>query len=293
MQDEIVTRLSRAVQLELAAVDIARTTQARPENRDAEDLAERCLTGLYNSRAEPKRVEAFGLCERALQIDSKNVIALVSMSRKYISPVVNSQSIDPAADIRRADELATRALEIDPNSYMAHVVKAYVLMAQKRTEEAIVEAERGLVLNPSYMEAYLALGDANNFLGRPDRTLEIADKEIRLSPRDPYLWAFFHEKGWAFFMKGEYDQAIEWLRRSVAIAPHNFTLLLLSSSLALTGHHAEGQETMKRYLAFDSVKSTTIAQLRVQQLSLADNPDWVAYNERLFDGLRKAGMPEQ
>ena len=293
MQDEIVTRLSRAMQIELAAVDIARTTRTRPENLDAEDLAERCQAGLYNSRAEPRRVEAFSLCERALQIDSKNVIALVNTARKYISPVINSQSTDPLADIQRADELVTRALAIDPNFYTAHVVKAYVLIAQKRTEEAIVEAERGLVLNPSFMEAYLAIGDANNFLVRPDRALEVADKEIRLSPRDPYLWAFLHEKGWAFFMKGEYDQAIEWLRRSVAIAPHNFTLLLLSSSLALTGHKAEAHETIKRYLALDSVKSTTIAQLRVQQLSLADNPDWIAYNERLFDGLRKAGMPEQ
>ena len=293
MQDEIVTRLSRAMQIQLAAVDIARTTRARPENLDAEDLAERCLAGLYNSRAESSRVEAFVLCERALQIDSRNVIALVYMSRKYMSSVINSQSTDPQADIRRADDLVTRAIAIDPNSYTAHVAKALVLMAQKCTEEAIVEAERALVLNPSYMEAYIALGVANNFAGRPDRAMEFADRAIRLSPRDPYLWAFFHDKGWAFFMKGEYDQAIEWLRRSVAIAPHNFTLLLLSSSLALTGHQTEAHETIKRYLALDSVKTTTIAQLRVQQFSLADNPDWTAYNERLFDGLRKAGMPEQ
>jgi hypothetical protein len=26
---------------------------------------------------------------------------------------------------------------------------------------------------------------------------------------------------------------------------------------------------------------------------LADNSTWVAYNERLFEGLRKAGMPEE
>jgi len=36
-----------------------------------------------------------------------------------------------------------------------------------------------------------------------------------------------------------------------------------------------------------------IAQLRAQQLALANNPTWVAYNERLFDGLRQAGMPEE
>ena len=40
------------------------------------------------------------------------------------------------------------------------------------------------------------------------------------------------------------------------------------------------------------ITSTTIAQLRKQQLSIADNPTWVAYNERLFAGLRKAGMQE-
>ncbi len=131
MQDEIVTRLSRAMQIELTAVDIAHTTRTRPENLDAEDLAERCQAALYDSPTDPRRVAAFGLCERALQIDSRNVIALVNTSRKYIIPVINSQSTDPPADIRRADELVTRALAIDPNFYAAHVMKAYVLMAAK------------------------------------------------------------------------------------------------------------------------------------------------------------------
>ena len=43
-------------------------------------------------------------------------------------------------------------------------------MAQNRHEEAIVQAERSLALNPSFMEAYEVLCLANNFLGRPDRT---------------------------------------------------------------------------------------------------------------------------
>lgn len=293
MQDEIVTRLSRAMQIELAAVDIARATRARPENLDAEDLAERCEAGVNNAQAErSKEQAAFSLCERALQIDSRNVVALAGMAIKYIIPVIQSQSSSPQADIRQADELVSRALAIDPNWYEAHVAKAYVLMAQKRTEEAIVEAERSLALNPSYMQAYFALCEANNFLGRPDRALELADKAIRLSPRDPYLFVFFHDRGWALFMKTQYDQAIEWLRRAAAITPLNFTLLLLSSGLALTGHQTEAHEILKRYLAL-GVSSTTIAQLRAQQLSLADNPVWIDYNERLFDGLRKAGMPEE
>jgi class 3 adenylate cyclase len=49
----------------------------------------------------------------------------------------------------------------------------------------------------------------------------------------------------------------------------------------------------KRYATLTGVTTTTVGQLRKQQLSLADNPTWVAYNERLFEGLRKAGMPEE
>ena len=61
----------------------------------------------------------------------------------------------------------TRALAIDPNFYAAHFAKAYVLMAENRTPEAVIEGERSLTLNPSYISAYVALCAANNFLGRP------------------------------------------------------------------------------------------------------------------------------
>jgi hypothetical protein len=50
---------------------------------------------------------------------------------------------------------------------------------------------------------------------------------------------------------------------------------------------------LQRNLALPGVATKSIAQLRAQQLALANNPTWVADNERLFDGLRQAGMPEE
>ena len=109
------------------------------------------------------------------------------MALWYILPVLDAQSTDPQAAIRQADELVSRALAIDPNDYWAHLAKAWVLMAQNRHEEAIVEAERSLALNPSFIDGYDTLCSANNFLGRPDRAIEYADMAIRLSPRDPVI----------------------------------------------------------------------------------------------------------
>jgi adenylate cyclase len=296
MQDEIVTRLARALEIQLRAVDAARVAQTRPDNLDAEDLARRCKAAYYSAAPLGKEWEAaFALCRRALQIDDRNVTALGLMAFWYILPVVEAQNADPQAAIRQADDLASRALAIDPNDYWAYFPKALVLVAQNRHEEAIVAAERSLALNPSFIDGYDPLCIANNFLGRPDLAIEYADTAIRLSPRDPNIWSKYHLKGWAFFMKEQDGHAIDWLRRAVAALPgaEPFTYVLLASAYALTGHEAEAHDELKRYLSLSRTKSTTIAQLRKQQLSLADNPKWLAYNERLFEGLRKAGMPEE
>ncbi len=42
MQDEIVTRLARALQVELTAAEASRVARAHPENPDAEELALQC-----------------------------------------------------------------------------------------------------------------------------------------------------------------------------------------------------------------------------------------------------------
>jgi adenylate cyclase len=293
MQDEIVVRLSRALFFQYVAVDIARVNRTRPGNLDAEDLAIRCVADLIAGPAG--WATAPGLCDRALQIDPRNVLALSLSAEMIIIPVILAQSDDPIAATRRADELASRALAIDPNFDYAHVVKAWILMAQNRHEEAIVEGERGLALNPSNVQGYLVIGVANNFLCRPDRVVEAIDKAIRLSPRDPSLGSFYEVKAEAYFVMRQDANTIEWIRRSTATVHQiidPYAALMLAASSALSGQQAEAGEAIKAYLADSRAKSRTISQFQKQQLAMADNPRWLAYNERFAEGLRKAGLPE-
>ncbi len=252
----------------------------------------RCSAGMTGMTEPTEWAAAANLCERALQIDGSNVLALGLMALLEVIP--SAQSADPTKAILRADERASRAIAIDPNFDVAHLAKSWVLMAQNRHEEAIVEAEHTLLLNPSNITAYLPLGFANVFLCRPERSIEAADKAIRLSPRDPLLWVFYEIKGEAFFILQQEVNTIEWVRRSLAIAPHGDpnALLLLISSLALSNHEADASDALKRYLSSSSAKSKTISQFQKQRRSLADNPKWLAYNVRFAEGLRLAGMPE-
>src|SRR5436190_11671630 len=137
MQDEIVTRLSRALSIELVDVDIARVKRIRSGNMDAQDLSMQCLSGINKSTGPDDFAANVSLCKRALQIDSGNALALSLTAIMTVFPVITAQSDSPAAATKLADELASRALIIDPNYYAAHSAKAWVLMAQGHHEEAI------------------------------------------------------------------------------------------------------------------------------------------------------------
>jgi adenylate cyclase len=292
MQDRIATRLSRALQIRLIEVDAARVARTHPGDADAEQLAMRCQAVLVG--AHPGSVEAQGgysLCERALERDERNVRALVSLSFKFTDRILSEQSPDRESDVRQASELVSRALATDPNDYGAHFAKAEILLGQQRFEEAIAEAERSLALNPSFVSAYSALSVASSFLGRPQEALDYADKAMRLSPRDPNLYAFYLNKGFALSLLDQDDQAIGWLRRAVAAAPQwPLPQVLLAAALSLTGHESEARDVLNRYLSLTWTRARTIAQFKEQMPS--NNPLFLAFAARFVEGLRKAGMPD-
>ena len=68
----------------------------------------------------------------------------------------------------------------------------------------------------------------------------------------------------------------------------------LVAALALTGHDAEAREALQRYLALPSTGPLkTIAAWKANQCPQGGDPRFVEMNERMYDGLRKAGMPEE
>ena len=66
------------------------------------------------------------------------------------------------------------------------------------------------------------------------------------------------------------------------------------AALALAGHDAEAREALQRYLALPSTGPLkTIAAFKAYYSAQGGNPARVESNERAYDGLRKAGMPEE
>jgi adenylate cyclase len=291
MQDEIVTRLAHALQIQLTAVEASRVNRAHPENADAEELAMQCEAGYLRWGVMPSAAQpAFALCERALEMDARNVRALAILAIRSQVRIINFISDDPNADLRRADELSARALVLDPNNYLTHYARAFFL-SYGRPDEAIEEAERALALNPSFLATYIALASANLSAGHAEKAVQDVETALRLSPRDPLVYAFLRTKGLGLFALGRYDEAAEAYRQSLAVNPElRDGYAMLSASLAMMGRDADAREMLQRYLALPAGVARSIAQYKTRQPY--DSPALRELNDRVDQGLRKAGMPE-
>src|SRR5271166_2650026 len=253
MQDEIVIHLARALELQLAEAEAARLKRTPAANPDGEDLALQCAAATWLKAIYfGKEADAgYRLCEQALAADPNNVDVLTLLANKFNVSAGFCLSADPEADFKRADELASHALAIDPNDAGAHIVKAFILNFRGRAGEAIPEAERALALDPADVDADANLGWDYATLGQYEKSLEYFDKAIRLSPHDPQLDAWYSGKSVNYFYLKQYDQAIEWCRRAIAVSPKNnpFPQARLIAALALSGHEAEAREALQHYLA--------------------------------------------
>ena len=227
-----------------------------------------------------------------MQIDNRNVRALVILAQRLAARVYNLQSVDPQADGLRADELTSRALAVDFSNYLAHYARSF-LLAPQRPEEAIAEAQRALALNPSFLPAYLSLWTANWTAGRTEKAIEYADAALLYKSTDSLAYAFLNDKGIGLFTLSRYGEATEFFKRSIAAYPqYALAYMNLTASLALSGHDAEARETLRRHpagtLPLDIPK--TIAQFKARQPY--DAPSWRSYYDRLYEGLRKAGLAD-
>jgi len=293
MQDVIVTRLARALHIELAEIEAACVARAPSIPADADNLALRAeAIFLRYGASRPETEGAYALCEQALETDRGNLRALCILAMKFAFRITSMQSTDVDGDMRRAEEYAARARAADPNSYQTHQANARVLLARSRPEEAVAEAEHSLSLNPGFIPAYLDLAAANLLLCRPRTVIDHALTAMRLSPVDPYEDHFHAYAGRAYFMQEQYDHAVEFMRRPVAINPefprhHRF----LAAALAQNGQDGDAHEAMKHYLSLSGTRIRTVTAYSALAPP-SRHRIYLLYRKHLIEGLAKAGMPE-
>jgi adenylate cyclase len=155
LQSEVSSRIAIALNLELVGAEAARPA----EHPDAIDYIFRGRAAAWGKAPSPQcYAEAIELFERALALDPGSTTAQSWLASALANRALDFPSAISAADIKRADALATEAIAMIPRSPLAHFAKGQVLRAQNRPEAAMVEYETVLALDRNWVGASFTPG---------------------------------------------------------------------------------------------------------------------------------------
>jgi TolB-like protein len=290
LQNEITTRIAVALNLELIAAEVARST----EHPDVLDWIFRGRAVAWQKPLSAERcAEAIGYFEHALELDPESVCAQSWLATMLANRALDFPTHASGSDIEWAQKLAINAVAASPRSAHAHFAKGQVLRAQNRCEEAIPEYETVLELNRNWVGAIFALSWCKFHTGSVDEMIPALEQVFRLSPRDPYLGFWYGRMGVVHLLKSRTEEAIVWFEKARSTIPERpFTRICLAAAYALKGDTdraaaelAEGQR-----LSQDG-RYSTLARLKAVGYFGAPKVR-ALFEATFFVGLSKAGMPE-
>ena len=234
-------------------------------------------------------MQARSLFERALAHDPRNVDALAGIAFSDYMLCATYFVDNRAALLAAAEANLTNALSLAPEHALAHAYLGTIKILTNRAVEGIADCERALALDHNLAVGHAAIGAAKYMIGRSDETEAHINEALRLSPRDKSAHVWLSVAGAAKLFLGRDEDAVAWFRRAIeANRNYPFAHFLLAAALAHLNRPNEAQASTQTGLALNP----TFTVARYGAGASSDNPTYLAQRERIYDGMRKAGVPE-
>jgi TolB-like protein/cytochrome c-type biogenesis protein CcmH/NrfG len=279
LQDKITTQLAGVLAIRVSEIEQRRVLTKPGANLAAYDYVLLARPALQRpTRAE--LVEARSLLRRAIEIDPNYAAAYAALAETYFTATSMGWAESPSEAVGRAEDMANKALALDESDVRAHVILGRIHIFYQRYEQARVEMDRAIALNPNDAHALAGRGNIRMWLGETDAA--IADLELALRI-DPELIAMDRfALSLAYYLKDRYDAAVEQaslnLRRTEGA---NFSRVVLAAAYAEQNKDGEVARVVAAIRRLDptfDAREFGSKFLKTEDLA------------HLRDGLRKAGL---
>jgi TolB-like protein/class 3 adenylate cyclase/Tfp pilus assembly protein PilF len=239
VQDTVCRKIVVALHSKVSDAELLKVSRsAETENVNAYDALLKGLhkAGEFLGASETRQTleEAKRWFRRAVEIDP-------SYGRPhgwlaYLQVLEWKHGWSPAASLPAAEELARKAVALDPGDHDTHWALASVYSNLGKFDQALAEYERALEINGNDANLNAEMADLLSYMGKHREAIGQIKFAMRINPRFPewYRWTL----GWCYYHIAEYGEAVAELGRLISLSDD--ALLILAASHARLAA-AEGQ----------------------------------------------------
>jgi tetratricopeptide (TPR) repeat protein len=161
--------------------------------------------------------------------------------------------------IDRARNSLAEMFSVPPDSAMAYLAVAKLLVRQKMVEAAVPHLETALRLDARILMAHFLLGEIDLYQSKPQAAVAEFQKELAVNPT---LWLVHWRLGDAYARLGNYDEAEKHLKEAIWLNDGSSAALVLLGEIALKKHDpALATGFLERGLALDPQNADAREQL--------------------------------
>ncbi len=284
LQDEIAAEVVARVDPEILLIEANRAATRPQVHATAYDLLLRAIPAIY--RLDRQSYEAAGaMLAEATRLEPDYAPAFAWYAYWHLFLV--GQGWAPAGNdvLARSEELASRAVALDPSDAQALTILGHVrAFLHHRVPEAVALYERALALNPNLPMAWVFSALALSYRGEHEEALRRWDKYKRLAPLHPHAFFFDSARLVPLLMMKRHEEVDAAARQVTALhAGFTFPYKAWVSALGHLGRLEEAAVARERLVAMEP--DFTLAKAR-ERIPLARPEDLAHY----LAGLRKAGL---
>ena len=111
----------------------------------------------------------------------------------------------------------TRALGLDPKSWLAYLLRAYLYQLQRKNRLAIQDLDRSIELNPT-VEAHVMRGVAYAFSGDDDAALK---DYVAATGIDPDYGSTYKQRAYIYLRRGNFAEAESDIKEAIRLLPND------------------------------------------------------------------------
>ena len=214
VQSEVAQQITGALSVALSPEEKERVEKKATADADAYNLY---LLGRFqaNKWSEADVLKAIDYYQLAVAKDPGYAVAYAGLADAYELLSIGFSSKPPAEYLAQAKGMALKALQMDDSLAEAHTSLAYARwLGDLDWQGAERGFKRALELMSSYVMAHEWYAEYLAAIGRPDEALQSAKRAQQL---DPLAVPVNRTVGWVLYFGRRYDEAIEELRKTLAM----------------------------------------------------------------------------